>query len=259
MFPSKKIQKNYVFKISELMLIYCFKKKKEKNFIDLINNDCDIYRKTDLYNIKKKNFLPKKKEVWKKITLKLQSFTNLKQEEFLKKSIEILRPHFLKRIKNNTKLVEYNTYAKFGCFNYSIKDRKVDLHMPVFQFIDHKRAKRKSYNHGQKFSMRAQDLFSLVKNVKKKHPKVKIIQMGSWLNEYKPFRNLFPKTWKSTNKIKKKNSIAWWGQFVDVTGNIHKKNAKFFIKNFKFPYSGKFYQCRIEDLNKFILSSLRKA
>ena len=259
MFPSKKIQKNYVFKISELMLLYCFNQKKRKDFIDLINNHCDIYRKTDLYNVKKKKFFPKKKKIWNKITLKLKDLTKLKRKDFLKHSIEILKPHFLKRIKNNSGLVEYNTHANFGCFDYSIKNGKVDLHMPVFQFIDHKRIKKRNYNYEQKSSMRAQDLLSLVYNVKKKYPKIKIIQMGSWLNEYKPFRNLFPKTWKANNKIKNKNSIAWWGQFVDVTGNIHKKNAKFFIKNFKFPYSGKFYQCRIEDLNKFILSSLRKA
>ncbi len=35
------------------MLLYCYKEKKRKGFIDLINNDCDIYRKTDLYNVKK--------------------------------------------------------------------------------------------------------------------------------------------------------------------------------------------------------------
>ena len=103
--------------------------------------------------------------------------------------------------------------------------------------------------------MRAKDLLRLVNNVKEKYPRIKIIQMGSWLNEYGPFRNLFPKSGKSINKIKNKNSIAWWGQFVDATGNIHKKNAELFIRNFKFPYPGKFYQCKIDELKKFILSS----
>ena len=252
MFPSKKIQENYVLKISELMLLYCFKEKKRKNFIDLINNDCDIYRKTDLYNVKKNKFLSNKKKIWNKITSKLKNLTKLEKDDFLKKSIKILKPHFLKRIKNNTNLIEYNTYARFGCFNYSIKNKKVDLHMPVFQFINHKKLKIKNYNYNQKFSMRTKDLSSLIDHVRKNHPTVKIIQMGSWLNEYKPFRTLFPKTWKPTNKIKRKNSIAWWGQFVDVTGNINKKNAEFFIKNLKFPYRGEFYQCKISELKKFI-------
>ena len=51
MFPSKSIQKNYVLKISELMLLYCYKKRKEKNFFDLINDDCDIYRKTNIRHL----------------------------------------------------------------------------------------------------------------------------------------------------------------------------------------------------------------
>ena len=241
------------------MLLYCFKEKKRKNFINLINNDCDIYRKTDLYDVKKKKFLSKKKKIWNKITLKLQELSKLKQDEFLKKSIKILEPHLLKRIKNNTNLVEYNTGARFGCFNYSIKSKKVDLHMPVFQFIDHKKIKKRNYNYSQKFLMRIKDLHSLVNHVKKNHPTVKIIQMGSWLNKYKPFRMLFPKTWKPTSKIKKKNSIAWWGQFVDFAGNIHKKNANLFIKNFKFPYPGAFYQCSISELEKFILSTKRRS
>ena len=139
MFPSKKIQINYVLKVSELMLLYCYRKKRRKNFINLINNDCDIYRKTDLYNIKKKKFYYKKKKVWEKITLKLRSLSLLRQDIFLKKSIKILKPHFVKRIKQNTNLIEYNTYARFGCFNYSIKEKKADLHMPVFQFINHKK------------------------------------------------------------------------------------------------------------------------
>ena len=67
MFPSKNIQTSYVFKISELMLLYCFKERKKKNFIDLINNYCDIYRKTDLYDIEKKKFFPNKKRVWDEI------------------------------------------------------------------------------------------------------------------------------------------------------------------------------------------------
>jgi len=257
MFPSKNIQKNYVLKVSELMLLYCFREKKRNNFIDLINNDCDIYRKTDLNDNKKKKFYPKKKRVWKKITLQLKRLSQSRQDIFLKKSIKILKPHFVKRIEKNTNLIEYNTYARFGCFNYSIKQKKADLHMPVFQFINHQRIKKK-YNYKQKFSMRVKDLFLLVTHIEKNHPKIKIIQMGSWLNKYKQFRTLFPKSWKSNNKIKKKNSIAWWGQFVDVTGNIHKTNANLFMRNFKFPFPGKFYQCKIIELKKFILSEIKK-
>ena len=52
--------------------------------------------------------------------------------------------------------------------------------------------------------MRAEDLRELVQDAKNKNPKIKIIQMGSWLNQYKPFRSLFPKTWRSTMKTKKK-------------------------------------------------------
>ena len=59
-------------KVAEIMLLYCYAKKEKKKFIDLINEDCDIYRKTDLYNLKKNNFYKRKKKTWKKITIKLE-------------------------------------------------------------------------------------------------------------------------------------------------------------------------------------------
>ena len=61
MLPDKKVQLNYIFNISKLMLAYC-QKKDEKNFKSLINNQTDLYRKTNLYDFKKKIFLRKIKK-----------------------------------------------------------------------------------------------------------------------------------------------------------------------------------------------------
>ena len=98
--------------------------------------------------------------------------------------------------------------------------------MPVFQFINHKNFK-KNYSYDEKFKMRAKDLLKLVKNVKK-IPKDKKIQMGSWLNEYKPFRSLFPKTWKPTKK-KKKNTSHGGVNLLDPMEIL----MKIFIRNLK--------------------------
>jgi|TARA_B110001452_G_scaffold187386_1_gene157758 hypothetical protein len=251
MFPSKKIQINYVMKAAEIMLLYCYEKKKKKKFINLINEDCDIYRKTDLYNIKKNNFHKRKKIIWKKITIKLEIFSKLNKKKFIIKSLQLLKFYFLQRITKNRSLIEYNTKAKFGCFSYSIIKNKVDLHMPVFQFINHKKIIKK-YTKNQKFNMRAEDLIKLVKSVNKKHPNVKIIQMGSWMNQYQPFKKLFPVTWKPTSKLKKKNSIAWWGQFIKSNGDINLDIYRNFKNSLKFKYQGRFYQCKILDLKKHL-------
>ena len=251
MFPSKKIQINYVMKVAEIMLLYCYAKKEKKKFIDLINEDCDIYRKTDLYNLKKNNFYKRKKKTWKKITIKLEIFSKLNKKDFIIKSLKLLKFYFLQRIEKNKSLIEYNTKAKFGCFSYSIIQNKADLHMPVFQFINHKKITKK-YTKNQKFNMRAEDLIKLVKSVSKKHPKVKIIQMGSWMNEYEPFKKLFPITWKPTLRFKRKNSIAWWGQFIKSNGNINDDIHKNFKNSLKFKFQGRFYQCKILDLKKHL-------
>ena len=55
MLPDKKVQLNYIFNISKLMLAYC-QKKDEKNFKSLINNQTDLYRKTNYMILRKKFF-----------------------------------------------------------------------------------------------------------------------------------------------------------------------------------------------------------
>ena len=54
MSPSKQNQISYALKITELMLLYCYSKRKKASFDYLLNHECDILRKTSLYNLKKK-------------------------------------------------------------------------------------------------------------------------------------------------------------------------------------------------------------
>ena len=56
MSPSKQNQISYALKITELMLLYCYSKRKKASFDYLLNHECDILRKTSLYNLKKKEF-----------------------------------------------------------------------------------------------------------------------------------------------------------------------------------------------------------
>ena len=225
-----------------------------------MNNYCDIYRKTDLYLLENNSFLPDGEKKWNKLIVKISHLLNKKKNNdlnnFIEKSYDILKPSLLARCKKNYNLTEYNKNARFGCFDYGVQGRKIDLHMPVFQFINHK--EKKSPTKKNKFLMRLKDLLNLVQNATKNHPNCKIIQCGTWMNTYYPFRKLFPSSWRPTGKYKNKNSIAWWGQFVDVTGNIHKKNANAFLKNFNFPFRGEFYQCNIFKLKSFISSSINK-
>lgn len=258
MLPDKKIQLNYILNISKLMLAYCFKKKNVKKFESLINNQTDLYRKTNLYDFKKKGFSKKNKKKWKQIVLQIKSYSKLEKKKFISKSMKLLKPYLVKRASKIPSLVEYNTKAKFGCFDYSIVRNTVDLHMPVFQFINHKK-KNKFFSKKKKLNLRVIDLLNLVNDVKKKYPTVKKIQMGSWLNQYKQFRVLFPRSWRPNGEFKKKNSIAWWGQFLRSNGRINKDLYKKFLKNCKFKYSGKIYFCKIIDLENHLFNLKRNA
>lgn len=243
MHPSKQNQISYALKVTELMLLYCYSKRKKANFDYLLNHECDILRKTSLYNLKKKRVLKSNLIKWKKISKEIESYSHLTKKSFIHECIKILKPFLIKRVNKNQSLVEYNTKAKFGCFDFSILDKKIDLHMPVFRFIDPQMISSKKFSKKEKLYLRAEDLYKLLSFAKRKHPSVNIVQMGSWMNQFSPFRVLFPKDWKPNGKEKKKNSIAWWGQFLKSDGNINKQLYSKFKKNLNFKFKGKFYQC----------------
>ena len=138
MFPAKKTQLNYVIKITELMLLYSYRNKNKIDFKNLINNYCDIYRKTNLYNKNKSCFKTNKEKVWKKIIDDIHRYSFFNKQKYLNLSLKKLKPFFVKRVEEKINLTEYNLSAKYGCFNYSIIEKKIDLHMPVFQFINHR-------------------------------------------------------------------------------------------------------------------------
>lgn len=248
MIPQKKNQINYAIKATELMLYYCYSKRKKINIKKILNSECDILRKTSLYNFKKKKIHSKKEKQWKKILQKIKILSQYNKTYFVKNSLKILKPFLLERIKKKQSLVEYNTLANFGCFDFTIKDSKIDLHMPVFRFISPEIKNYKSFSKKKKLSLRANDLYELLIFTKKKYPKFKVVQMGSWMNQFKPFKKLFPKNWKPNGKEKNKNSIAWWGQFLKSDGDINYRLYQNFKKNLKFKYKGRFYQCRRDEI-----------
>ena len=61
MIPQKKNQINYALKSTELMLYYSYSKRKKISIKKILNNECDILRKTSLYNFKEKKIFSKKK------------------------------------------------------------------------------------------------------------------------------------------------------------------------------------------------------
>ena len=80
--------------------------------------------------------------------------------------------------------------------------------------------------------------------------------MGSWLNENKNFRCLFPKSWKKSKKISKTNNLACWGQFIKYDGCINLNLKNKFIKNYKFPIKSYYYKCSINALRSYLKSKI---
>ena len=97
MFPAKKTQLNYVIKITELMLLYSYRNKNKIDFKNLINNYCDIYRKTNLYNKNKSCFKANKEKVWKKIIDDLYRYSFFNKQKIFKLIFKKTETFFCKK------------------------------------------------------------------------------------------------------------------------------------------------------------------
>ena len=83
------------------MLLYCYSKRKKASFDYLLNHECDILRKTSLYNLKKR-VLKSNLIKWKNIPKEIEFYSQL-SKKFINECIKILKP-FLKKELIKTKV-----------------------------------------------------------------------------------------------------------------------------------------------------------
>ena len=227
------------------MLRYIFHNKK-KSLTKIINDDVDIYRKLNLYDQKKNEFRREKKKVWKELVKKIKKNLKFREKKFIKESLYSLSPFF-----ENNYFKEFDLKPKFGPFDYKVTKKTIDLHVPLIGLYP-KNLKNKEIRN----ELTLKSLYLLILYAQKKKPSLNMIQMGSWINENKNFRNLFPKSWKKSKKISKNNNLATWGQFVKHDGRINLNLKNKFIKNYNFPIKPYVYKCSINDLKTHLKTKI---
>jgi hypothetical protein len=245
--PPKAVQVRYIREIVKLMLGFMYRLLSEQNipFSIALTDYVDIYRKTAFYNLTDASETQQLRPGWDECAIHLEKLFagHLSQGHRAvhveEEGLQLLWPHLSERIERDLPLVEYRREAAFGCFYYHGSNAVIDLHftnavMPQAPFKDP--------------SARALELYALVRDCARTHPEAALIKSGTWLNEYPPFRGLFPEAWKDSGERKSYNSLGWWGQFVNHEGDIHARNVRTYRASGEFPYRGVVHQCETQAL-----------
>lgn len=245
--PPRQIQVNYIREIVKLMLWYMSRLASEQgvSFSVALTDYVDIYRKTSFFNLNDAAETERLKPLWAQCAGQLgvvfeDRLDRMEPSDVLEEEgLGVLWPSLAERIERGLPLVEYRVAAAFGCFYYHLNGTAVDLHftntlMPASPLKD--------------FLGRAGELYELVRHCRLTHPEAVEIKCGTWLNEFLPFRRLFPADWKDTGEQKMYNSLGWWGQFVNHEGGINRRKAAQFRATGSFPYQCTFHQCEIKSL-----------
>ena len=158
------------------------------------------------------------------------------------------------KIEGERLIENYKKMNWFGCFRYTVEDEKdfyrAEVHInntvaPESPFSD----KERKFNWFK----------SLVDDIYQKHPEVKDIGTGSWLNNNKGFLELYPPEYeKSLVQItgEEKQGMGWWGQFIrkDLTLNQHRGNILLNEKRFDcLVLRG---VCKLKDLKRHVSANL---
>lgn len=92
-----------------------------------------------------------------------------------------------------------------------------------------------------------------IKKAAEERPDITMAQCATWLNDVPAFSSLFPPVWKERAMPGKPGGhFGWWGQFMDRTGYLHKKNARAFRATGEFPYKHLKGKCSIAELKKYL-------
>lgn len=80
-------------------------------------------------------------------------------------------------------------------------------------------------------------LLKLLDDLEHDRSDIRLVQCGSWINNFPPFRSLFPPEWIENARVSKPSyTYGTWGQFMSHTGDFHYPNAARFRATGALPY-----------------------
>lgn len=236
------IRRNYDRECVKLKTWYVHRllQTERSGFAELISTRVDIYRRTHLWRVGRHPADGQTDPAWDELVAELQALFDRHSADATTHALEeaayaLLRPTMEKRLagERNGDLWEGAGQiippTPYGSFSRDYGDDRVHIHFtnmvqPRSPFWD--------------MPGLARSLLKLLDDAERERPELELIQCGSWINNFLPFRSLFPPEWDANARVSgPAYTYGWWGQFMTHTGDFHYANGQRFRATGEFPFT----------------------
>ncbi len=236
------IRRNYDRECVKLKIWYVNRllQTEQRSFEELITTRVDIYRRTHLWDGENHPARGYADPRWDELVQQLQEiFRHHHRADATTQALEeaayaLLLPAMEERLAGERKGNLWEGAGQiipptpYGCFSRDYAEDIVHIHFtnvlqPRSPFRDMPALTR--------------SLLKLLDDLEKDRPDIRIVQCGSWINNFPPFRSLFPPEWHEKCRISGPSyTYGYWGQFMTHTGDFHYPNAARFRATGEFPF-----------------------
>ena len=236
-----KIRRNYDRECVKLKIWYVHRllQTEQTRFEELITTRVDIYRRTHLWARERHPADGHADPAWDVLVDELKELYHRHRDDETTQALEdaayaLLRPTMEKRLAGERigKLWQGAGQiippTPYGSFSRDYAEDRVHIHFtnmvqPKSPFWD--------------MPGLARSLLKLLDDLEADRPDIRIVQCGSWINNFPPFRSLFPPEWLTNSRVSgPAYTYGWWGQFMTHTGDFHYANAEKFRATGEFPF-----------------------
>ena len=236
------IRRNYDRECVKLKIWYVHRllQTGQRRFEELITAHVDIYRRTHLWDGERHPARGHLDPKWNALVDQLKGLFERHSGDNTTKSLEeaayaLVRPAMEQRLAGERAGDLWKEAGQdipptpYGSFSRDYAEDRVHLHFtnvlqPKSPFWDMPGLTRL--------------LLKLLDDLERDRPDIQIVQCGSWINNFPPFRSLFPPEWTANARVSGPSyTYGTWGQFMSHTGDFHYPNAEKFRATGEFPYT----------------------
>jgi len=221
-----------------------------KAFSEVLSKLSEVYAYCDIY---KSEISPECNADFCKIVQHLENtWRAVGDAKFPQAGWEALKPHFEARMEKDLTAARKNIENSYAGFTFEYHCEYFGPEKPDFLTLHF----RNYYAPDTPFNHRKELIAAILKIIEKSEkarPDVVKVQCASWLNNIEPFYSLFPDQWfKTSYACPLEGNAGWWGQFVDRTGQLHKKNVAKFMETGQFLYPNRHCRCDVIELKSHL-------
>lgn len=235
------IRRNYDRECVKLKIWYVHRllQTEQRSFEELITTRVDIYRRTHLWDGEHHPARGHPDTEWDELVTQLKELYCRHRDDDTTEALEeaayaLLLPAMEERLTGERAGDLWQGAGQvipptpYGSFSRDYAEDRVHLHFtnvlqPRSPFWDMPALTRL--------------LLKLLDDLEQDRPDIRIVQCGSWINNFPPFQLLFPPEWVSNARVSGPSyTYGSWGQFMTHTGDFHYRNAERFRATGEFPY-----------------------